>query len=93
MRTDRQTEMVKHLSEKELYKAINEAQKSDETRIVRRLCFIKNVPFGDTNKWLHGVSVRLSQPVDAGSKPGTKVELMLFDRASRGGVPSQPSSD
>lgn len=50
MKTDRQTEPVKHLSEGELDTAIDDAQKADETRLVRRLCFIKNVYLGDTNE-------------------------------------------
>jgi putative transposase len=50
MKTGRQTELIHHLSEKELDTAIDEAQKADETRLVRRLCFIKNVYLGDTNE-------------------------------------------
>jgi putative transposase len=40
MKTGRQTEIVHHLSEGELDTAIDEAQKADETGLVRRLCFI-----------------------------------------------------
>ena len=50
MKTGRQTDLVKHLSEDELDTAIDDAQKADETRLVRRLCFIKNVYLGDTNE-------------------------------------------
>ena len=42
--------MVRHLSEDQLDRAINEAQKTDETRLVRRLCFVKNLYLGDTTK-------------------------------------------
>ncbi|MWV38842.1 hypothetical protein [Natrialba sp. INN-245] len=35
--------LVRHLSEKELNQAIEAAQEADETRLVRRLCFIKNL--------------------------------------------------
>ncbi|MDJ1433816.1 IS630 family transposase [Halostagnicola sp. A-GB9-2] len=38
------------MSEDQLDSAINEAQKADETRLVRRLCFIKNLYFGDATK-------------------------------------------
>jgi putative transposase len=50
MKTGRQSEIVRHLSETELDTAIDDAQKADETRLVRRLCFIKNVYLGDTNE-------------------------------------------
>ena len=50
MTTRRRIEVVKHLSEKRLDTAINDAQKADETRLVRRLCFIKNLYFGDSTK-------------------------------------------
>ncbi|WP_162354526.1 helix-turn-helix domain-containing protein, partial [Natrialba swarupiae] len=53
--------MVEHLSEQQLDEAINEAQKADETRLVRRLCFIKNVSFGDTDK-MAARRVGASQP-------------------------------
>jgi putative transposase len=42
--------LVKHLSEDELEQAITDAQKADETRLVRRLCYIKNLYQGDTRK-------------------------------------------
>ncbi|MFA9416364.1 hypothetical protein [Natrinema sp. HArc-T2] len=41
---------MRHLSEKELDQAIEAAQKADETRLVRRLCFIKNLYQGDTRE-------------------------------------------
>ncbi len=50
MATSRRIEVAKHLSEDQLDEAINEAQKADETRLVRRLCFVKNIHFGDTTK-------------------------------------------
>lgn len=40
--------LLKHLTEIELDHAIEEAQKADETRLVRRLCFVKNLYQGDT---------------------------------------------
>ena len=43
-------QLVKHLSEEELTEAIAEAQKADETRLVRRLCFVKNLYQGDTRE-------------------------------------------
>ncbi|WP_096391819.1 helix-turn-helix domain-containing protein [Halopenitus persicus] len=42
--------LVKHLSDSELDQAIAEAQKADETRLVRRLCYVKNLYAGDTRK-------------------------------------------
>ena len=48
MKSYRRGLLVKHLSETELDHAIEEAQKADETRLVRRLCFIKNLYQGDT---------------------------------------------
>jgi len=53
--------MVQHLSEQELDEAINDAQKADETRLVRRLCFIKNVLLGDTDA-IAARRVGVSQP-------------------------------
>ncbi|WP_425461908.1 helix-turn-helix domain-containing protein [Natronosalvus hydrolyticus] len=53
--------MVKHLPEHQLDEAINEAQKAGETRLVRRLCFIKNVSLGDTDK-MAARRVGASQP-------------------------------
>ncbi|QSG07558.1 Transposase [Halapricum desulfuricans] len=41
---------MRHLSEEELEQAIEDAQSADETRLVRRLCFIKNLYQGDTRK-------------------------------------------
>ncbi|MFA9427058.1 transposase [Natronorubrum sp. A-ect3] len=61
MKTTRRTEMVEHLSETQFDDAINEAQKADETHLVRRLCFIKNVSLGDTDK-MAARRVGVSQP-------------------------------
>ena len=41
-------EVTKHLSEEELDTAIDDAQTADETRLVRRLCLIKNLYAGDS---------------------------------------------
>ncbi|WP_254810206.1 IS630 family transposase [Natronosalvus amylolyticus] len=41
---------MKHLTEIELDHAIEEAKKADETRLVRRLCFVKNLYQGDSRK-------------------------------------------
>jgi len=43
----RRFDVTEHLSEEALDKAINEAQKADEARLVRRLCFVKNLYAGD----------------------------------------------
>jgi len=61
MKTTRRTELVKHLSEQQLDDAINDAQKADETRLVRRLCFIKNI-FLDDTETLAARRVGVSQP-------------------------------
>ena len=50
MATGRRIEVVRQLSGEQLDTAINDAQKTDETRLVRRLCFIKNLYFGDSTK-------------------------------------------
>jgi transposase len=50
MNTSQRSHLMRHLSESELDQAIEEAQKGDETRLVRRLCFIKNLYQGDTRK-------------------------------------------
>jgi putative transposase len=47
MAGSRRFNVVEHLSEVELDDAINEAQKADEARLVRRLCFVKNLYAGD----------------------------------------------
>jgi hypothetical protein len=47
MKGSRRFEVIEHLSEEELDTAINEAQKVDEARLVRRLCFVKNLYAGD----------------------------------------------
>ena len=43
----RRFDLREHLSEADLNTAINEAQKADEARLVRRLCFVKNLYAGD----------------------------------------------
>jgi len=48
MMTNRRGELVRHLTDSELEQAIQEAEKADETRLVRRLCFVKNLYQGDT---------------------------------------------
>ena len=50
MATSRRIEVVRHLSDDQLDTVIDDAQKADETRLVRRLCFIKNLYFGDSTK-------------------------------------------
>ena len=47
MKGSRRFDVVEHLSEAELDTAINDAQKVDEARLVRRLCFVKNLYAGD----------------------------------------------
>ena len=44
----RSKDVKRHLNEKELDAAIDEAQKAEETRLVRRLCLIKNLYAGDS---------------------------------------------
>jgi putative transposase len=50
MKRSRRGQLVKHLSEDELEQAIADAQKADETRLVRRLCYIANLYHGDTRE-------------------------------------------
>jgi transposase len=50
MKSNRRGPLVKHLSGGELDQAIADAQKSDETRLVRRLCYVKNLYYGDTRE-------------------------------------------
>ncbi|GAA0478819.1 helix-turn-helix domain-containing protein [Halococcus dombrowskii] len=50
MKNNRRGLLVKHLSGGELDQAIADAQKSDETRLVRRLCYVKNLYYGDTRE-------------------------------------------
>ena len=40
--------LLRHLTETELDQAVEDTQKADETRLVRRLCFVKNLYHGDT---------------------------------------------
>ncbi|GAB6878312.1 helix-turn-helix domain-containing protein [Halorubrum gandharaense] len=41
-------DLLEHLSQDELDEAIDQAQTDEEPRLVRRLCLIKNIYFGDT---------------------------------------------
>ncbi|MFC7135347.1 MULTISPECIES: helix-turn-helix domain-containing protein [Salinibaculum] len=50
MNTNQRERLVRHLSEAELDQAIEDAQSTDEARLVRRLCFIKDLYLGDTRK-------------------------------------------
>jgi putative transposase len=50
MKSNRRGQLVKHLTENERQKAIKDAQKADETRLVRWLCYIKNLYRGDTRE-------------------------------------------
>lgn len=47
MKGSRRFDVIEYLSEAELDTAINEAQKANEARLVRRLCFVKNLYAGD----------------------------------------------
>ena len=42
--------LVRHLTETELDQAVAAAQKADDTRLVRRLCYVKNLYAGDTRE-------------------------------------------
>jgi len=48
MNTTLRGKLVRHLSESELEQAVEDAQSADETRLVRRLCFITNLYQGDS---------------------------------------------
>lgn len=48
MSEGRQPPIERHLTEEELSEAIDEAEQADEPRLVRRLCFIKNLYAGDS---------------------------------------------
>lgn len=54
-------EVKKHVSEEELDEVIDEAQSNEATRVVRRLCLIKNLYFGDSVTEA-GTRVGVSQP-------------------------------
>ena len=64
MKADSQTDILRHLSEAELDQAISNAQTADETRLVRRLCFVKNLYAGDTREEA-GRCVGVSQPTSS----------------------------
>ena len=56
-----QRKITKHLSVEELDQAIDEAQQAGEARLVRRLCFVKNLYVGDSpTKAGEGVGVSQS---------------------------------
>ena len=48
MNASRRFTVVEHLSNAELNEAIDVAQQADETHLVRRLCFVKNLYEGKT---------------------------------------------
>jgi transposase len=50
MKSNRRGLLVRHLSGGELDQAIEDAQKADKTRLVRRLCYVKNLYHGDTRE-------------------------------------------
>ncbi len=50
MKNNRRGLLVRHLTGGELDQAIADAQKADETRLVRRLCYVKNLYVGDTRE-------------------------------------------
>ena len=50
MKSSQRGQLEKHLSDEELDQAITDAQNADETRLVRRLCYIKNLYHGDTRE-------------------------------------------
>jgi transposase len=50
MKNNQRGLLVRHLSGGELDQAIADAQKADETRLVRRLCYVKNLYHGDTRQ-------------------------------------------
>ncbi|MDS0220944.1 helix-turn-helix domain-containing protein [Haloarcula sp. S1AR25-5A] len=56
--------VVEHLSNAELDDAIEAAQKADETRLVRRLFFVKNLYEGHTQQQA-GAAVGVSQPTSS----------------------------
>jgi len=64
MSASRRFEVVEHLSNEELDNAINVAQKTDETRLVRRLCFVKTLYEGKTQQHA-GAAVGVSQPTSS----------------------------
>lgn len=64
MERSRRFELIEHLSNTELDRAINEAQKADETCLVRRLCFVKSLYDGKTQQQA-GEAVGVSQPTSS----------------------------
>jgi len=47
MAASRRKEVVRHLSEDQLDEALSTAQKADETRLIRRLCFMGSIESTD----------------------------------------------
>jgi hypothetical protein len=87
MKADSQTDILRHLSEAELDQAISNAQTADETRLVRRLCFVKNLYAGDTREEA-GRCVGVSQPpVAVGRTRGITLALTVCARVSGAGGP------
>ena len=64
MNASRRFEVVEQLSNTELDGAIDEAQKADETGLVRRLCFVKHLYDGKTQQQA-GAAVGVSQPTSS----------------------------
>ena len=85
MERSRRFELIEHLSNTELDRAINEAQKADETCLVRRLCFVKGLYDGKTQQQA-GEAVGVSQPTSsAGPARGIKTVLRACAHASAAG--------
>ncbi len=64
-------ELHRRLSERDLDKAIDDAQKADETPLVRRLCFVKNLYVGETRT--EAWETRRCLPADQKSQ-GTRLD-------------------
>jgi len=64
MNASRRFTVVEHLSNAELDDAIDVAQQADETRLVRRLCFVKNL-YEDKTQQQAGAAVGVSQPTSS----------------------------
>ena len=64
MNASRRFEVFEHLSNAESDDAIDAAQEADETRLVRRLCFVKSLYQGHTQQQA-GAAVGVSQPTSS----------------------------
>lgn len=64
MNGSRRFKIVEHVSSEELDREIDKAQKTDETHLVRRLCFVKNLYNGQTQQEA-GEAVGVSQPTSS----------------------------